>query len=76
MVKLHSFKCPKCLYNVLIDDIDYNFKGNEDDYCYCDNCNVNFFIKVRYGSIISVSISREDEDFYFSKSKNDFVKKE
>ncbi len=75
LLNIHSFKCPKCNNNVLVEDVDYNFKGNEDDYCICDVCKVNFFIKVRYGKICKVEISKEDTELIYDNVLSDFVEK-
>lgn len=75
LINKHSYKCPKCNDNVIVEDVDYNFKGNEDDYCYCDNCKVNFLIKIRFSKIYNVEIFKEDEELFYSIIQRDFVKK-
>ena len=37
-----------------LDDVDYNFKGNKDNYWVCDNCNTRAVEKLRYGKSIKV----------------------
>ena len=32
-------KCKYCNSEMRLDDVDYNFKGNKDNYWVCDNCN-------------------------------------
>ena len=32
-------KCKYCGKEMSLDDVDYNFKGNKDNYWVCDNCN-------------------------------------
>ena len=54
--RIHKVKCPKCYGNLIIDDIDFNFKGNENDYCICEKCNSSIFIKIRYGKVCKVEI--------------------
>lgn len=48
---------PKCIYchnEMIIDDIDYNFKGNQDEYFYC-TCGSALFRKIRYGKPLITS---------------------
>jgi hypothetical protein len=44
-----------------LDDVDYNFKGNKDNYWTCDNCNASAFEKIRYNKSISVEYSKGEE---------------
>ena len=44
-----------------LDDVDYNFKGNQDNYWVCDNCNARAFEKIRYGKSIRVDFQKEDD---------------
>lgn len=55
-------KCPKCGSELQLDDIDYRFKGNQDEYYFCssENCNMEFFVKVRYGKAIKHNLIDED----------------
>ena len=47
-------KCDKCCNDIVVDDIDYNFKGNQDEYLFCEHCKQSIFVKVRYGLVIKV----------------------
>lgn len=60
--KIHSEKCPNCKINFLIDDVDFNFKGNENDYCYCEKCGLNALIKVRFGKVWKIEYYKEGEE--------------
>lgn len=60
-MKISNFFCPICNERFLVDDIDYNFKGCEDDYLYCEKCNINAFIKIRYGRPVKVEYSKDGE---------------
>ena len=53
--------CPHCKLIMELDDIDYNFSGNQDEYWYCANydCDIHAFVKVRYGRAISVEFVNE-----------------
>ncbi|MBQ7977928.1 MAG: hypothetical protein IJ301_05025 [Clostridia bacterium] len=54
-------KCPKCGKAMELDDIDYNFKGNQDEYWICDDkCCMSAFVKVRYGKPLGISYTDED----------------
>lgn len=54
-------KCHFCDSEMILDDCDYNFKGNKDNYWICEKCNSFTFEKIRYGK----SIYKE-----FHKSEN------
>ena len=41
--------CRDCNQEMVIDDIDYNFEGCQDEYWYCKKCGDALFIKIRYG---------------------------
>jgi len=58
-------KCSKCDKEMRLDDVDFNFKGNKDNYYFCDNCNIFCIEKIRYGKQISViwdNIVKEREE--------------
>ena len=44
-----------------LDDVDYNFKGNQDNYWVCGNCNARAFEKIRYGKSVRVDFYRDDD---------------
>ena len=45
-------KCHFCESEMILDDCDYNFKGNKDNYWICQKCNSSTFEKIRYGKSI------------------------
>lgn len=53
--------CPQCKFIMDLDDVDYNFKGNQNEYWCCPNydCDISAFVKVRYGRVISVEFINE-----------------
>ena len=57
-------RCPLCNSIMELDDVDYNFKGNQNEYWYCPNsdCGTHAFVKVRYSKVILIEfISELDE---------------
>ena len=53
--------CKYCGKEMRLDDVDYNFKGNQDNYWLCDNCNASAFEKIRYGESVKVEFYKEDD---------------
>lgn len=43
-----------------LDDVDYSFKGNQDNYWVCDNCNARAVEKIRYGKSVKVDFYKDD----------------
>ena len=43
--------CPLCGKELRIDDIDFSFRGNQDEYSICDHCHTSFIFYIRYGSV-------------------------
>lgn len=41
--------CNECGSEMYLDDKDYNFKGNYDNYWCCDKCTTSCIEQVRYG---------------------------
>ena len=41
--------CRYCQQKMILDDCDFNFKGNFDNYWSCENCNSFCFEQVRFG---------------------------
>ena len=55
--------CPRCQTKLVVDDIDFNFKGNQDESLICPNCLIYIYSKIRYGKICKVRIEEpNDED--------------
>ena len=56
-----NVKCPKCGKEMECVDIDYNFKGNQDEYWECDDiCLCTALVKVRYGKVCKVEFIEHD----------------
>ena len=47
-------ECKYCKAEMRLDDVDFNFKGNKDNYFVCDNCNASALEKVRCGKTVDV----------------------
>lgn len=53
-------RCPICRKEMTLDDIDYNFKGNQDEYFICENCMTSAFVKVRYEKVCKTEFTNSD----------------
>lgn len=53
--------CKYCEKEMRLDDVDFNFKGNKDNYWVCDNCKATSCEKIRYGKCINVEFYEGDE---------------
>ena len=53
--------CKYCGKKMELDDVDYNFKGNQDNYWVCDNCNVSAIENIRYFKSVRVVFYNEDD---------------
>ena len=53
--------CHFCGSEMILDDCDYNFKGNKDNYWYCENCEAFTFEKIRYGRSIYKEYHKKGE---------------
>ena len=47
-------KCKNCGRDMRLDDVDYNFKGNKDNYWICDYCFLSAVERVRFNKTVSV----------------------
>ena len=41
--------CSECKSEMILEDKDYNFKGNYDNYLICPNCLVSCVEEIRFG---------------------------
>ena len=41
--------CENCGAEMILDDQDFNFKGNYDNYWHCEKCHVGCIEEVRFG---------------------------
>jgi len=53
--------CKYCGTKMELDDTDFNFKGNMDNYWICSKCNCGAFEKIRYGKSIYIEFTKENE---------------
>lgn len=51
MVAVKKFICHECGSDMYIDDIDYNFKGNFDEYHNCPCCQTSVIARYRYNKL-------------------------
>lgn len=54
--------CEFCGSEMRLDDCDFNFVGNKDNYWNCDNCGAFALEKIRYGKSISVRFEEREKD--------------
>ena len=54
-------ECKYCGSKMRLDDVDFNFKGNKDNYYLCDtpDCNSGCIEKIRYGKPFSQDWHKE-----------------
>lgn len=52
-------KCPFCGKLMELDDIDYNFDGNQNEYYACFDCYTSALVKVRYSRIVKTEYTDE-----------------
>lgn len=57
-------KCINCNVDMILDDEDYNFKGNFDQYLYCPKCEMHGFRKVRYNKCILEEQTKDEKVLY------------
>lgn len=53
-------KCKKCNCEMLLDDVDFNFEGNQDNYWLCEKCEIGCIEKIRFGRSIKVIWDEEE----------------
>ena len=41
--------CKNCGKEMRLDDVDFNYKGNKDNYFICDSCSVSCIEEIRIG---------------------------
>ncbi len=44
-------ECMKCKKEMRLDDVDFNFKGNKDNYWICDKCKTHCIEVIRFGKV-------------------------
>ena len=66
--------CKHCNKEMFLDDVDFNFKGNQDEYWLCEKCGDSVFAKVRYGKVISQKYEENPDRNVFEKNKDFYAK--
>lgn len=66
MQYVKDMKCPYCGSDLILDDIDYNFSGNQDEYYVCSHCKKSFIYKIRFGKIFK-RVADENEGGVFKE---------
>lgn len=55
-------KCKYCNAEMRLDDVDFNFRGNKDNYWYCDKCGADACEKIRYGKSVKTEFRKNGEN--------------
>lgn len=53
-------KCKYCGKEMWLDDVDFNFKGNKDNYWICRECYATAIEKIRFNRTVSVKFEKEE----------------
>ena len=56
---LTELECKYCCAKMMLDDINFTFKGNQEEYWYC-TCGASCIVKVRYNRPIKYNYSKPD----------------
>lgn len=51
-------KCRVCGKPMILNDIDFNFKGNQDEYYDCPFWHESALVKIRYSKVIKIERSK------------------
>lgn len=54
-------RCKKCNCEMILDDVDFNFTGNYDNYWFCDKCGIGCIEKIRYGKSFRIIWDKVNE---------------
>lgn len=54
-------QCIYCGKEMIKDDVDFRFSGNQDNYWLCESCHASAFEKIRYGKSIFVEFYENDD---------------
>ena len=61
MLRNYLKHCPKCNNILEVDDIDYDFKGKQDELLICNKCKKYLHVKVRFGKIWKITYEDIEE---------------
>ena len=50
----NDLNCKGCNKPMRLDDVEFDFKGNKDNYYLCDDCGISAVEKIRYGKTVNV----------------------
>ena len=54
-------KCKYCGKEMWLDDVDFNFKGNKDNYWICREFYATAIEKIRFNRTVSVKFEKEEQ---------------
>lgn len=54
--------CKYCGFRMILDDVDFNFPGNQDNYWLCLCCHVSVIEKIRFGKTFEIKYFRGDDE--------------
>ena len=54
-MKYETYQCKYCKSTMRLDDMDIRFRGNQDNYYYCDCCGASAVVEIRYGKFRAVT---------------------
>lgn len=54
--------CKTCGKEMILDDVDYDFEGKQDEYWLCETCFDSVFVKVRYGKVCKAEYSKGENN--------------
>lgn len=43
--------CQECKNDMYLDDVDFNFRGNKDEYWCCNKCQTSCINQIRFGTL-------------------------
>ncbi len=55
-------KCKYCNNYLVLDDIDYDFEGKQDEYWECDKCGASMRVKVKYSKVYGIAWFKGDRN--------------
>ena len=67
--------CKVCNSEMLLDDIDFHFKGCLDKYWICENCKTSCTEEIRYGQSFKEHWFNKDKNIYETVKHNNTIKK-
>lgn len=62
MERKSFIKCCNCGEHMDIDDIEYNFKGNKNEWLYCEKCKINCYAEIRFNQLFRIKFEQYNEE--------------